>query len=98
MNDDQPRNSRGQDQLAVRKSTPWSQSTLMILALLTLALGLFATARTELGSALLPAFMGTLLLLSGMIFRLEWQLTALSELLRRSQERISRLEQQASVD
>jgi hypothetical protein len=80
------------------KSFPWSQRAMVVLALLMLTLGLIATAKTELGGVLLPTFMGTLLLLSGMVFRLEWQLSALGELLRRSEQRIAKLEETEKAD
>lgn len=74
------------------KSFPWPHAAMMILACLMLIMGLIATARTELGTDLLPALLGTLILLSALVMRLEWQLRAISELLKRSEQRALELE------
>jgi len=80
------------EKVAAGGTLPWTQAVMMILALLMVVMGLISIARSELGGELLPAFLGTLMLLLAMILRLEWQLKAYRELLQRSEERITRLE------
>jgi hypothetical protein len=84
--------------VAEGRSMSFSVSVMLLLSFVMLVLGLVATARTELGADLVPAFMGTVFLLSALVMRLEAQLKAFRELQKRSEHRVTRLERKIFAD
>ena len=84
--------------VAEGRSMSFSVSVMLLLSFGMLVLGLVATAKTELGADLIPAFMGTVFLLSALVMRLEAQLRAFRELQKRSEHRVTRLERKIFAD
>ena len=84
--------------IAEGQSMSFSVSVMLPLSFVMLVLGLIAAAKTEFGADLIPAFMGTVFLLSALVMRLEAQLRAFRELQKRSEHRVARLERKIFAD
>jgi hypothetical protein len=84
--------------VAEGRSMSFTVSVMLLASFAMLVLGLIGTARTEFGADLIPAFMGTVSLLSALVMRLETQLRAFRELQKRSEHRVTRLERTIFAD
>ena len=84
--------------VAEGRSMSFSVAGMLLVSFLMLVLGLIAIARTDYGTDLIPAFMGTVFLLSALVMRLDGQLKAFRELQKRSEQRVMRLEREIFTD